>query len=267
MTESWAGRDELRAEMRGLLASAEAFARHAGQITLKYFGKGVSVDWKGDGTPVTVADREAGASADEPTSPHAIPDHGILGEEFGETGAGARIRWIIDPIDGTKSFVHGVPLYGVLVGIEIDGVPSVGVAHFPALDETAVAGPRVWDAAGTASPPTSRTVTRLEEAIVLTTDDAALTSSRWGTGYEAVRQHAAFARTWGDAYGHILVATGRAEIMVDPELFPWDAAPLLPILEEAGGRFTALSGDADIFGGSGLSTNGALHDQVLRLLG
>ncbi|MDX1566796.1 MAG: inositol monophosphatase family protein, partial [Longimicrobiales bacterium] len=185
----------------------------------------------------------------------------------------------------TKSFVHGVPLYGVLVGIEIHGEAEVGVAHFPALGETVSAALGLgcrWKrrAAGeetgnsgsqergreSSAESHASTVDRLAEAVVLTTDEKAIRRSPLGDGWARLTDRVAYSRTWGDCYGHCLVATGRAEVMVDPELNPWDAAPLLPIVTESGGRFTDLTGNPTIHGGSGVSTNGRLHDEVLGIL-
>jgi histidinol-phosphatase len=257
--------DAVGDRIAGLLESAEAFARHAGQVTLRYFRQGVAAESKDDGTPVTIADREA-----EMTLRNDIrsryPDHGILGEEYEETNPGAATRWILDPIDGTLSFVRGVPLYGVLVGIEIAGEPACGVAHFPAIDETVVAGSGLgcyWN--GRPTHVSARST--LAESLLLTTSASAMSSGPRSVGWSALRRDAGMARTWGDAYGHALVATGRAEIMVDPELAPWDAGPLPTILREAGGRFTSLDGVESIYGQSGVSTNGTLHSLVLERLG
>lgn len=252
---------ELRRE---LLRLAVSVAEEAGRLTLDHFGETLTPDLKGDGTPVTVADRGAEALMRERIG-EAYPSHGILGEEFDEANPGADIRWILDPIDGTKSFVHGVPLYGVLVGVEIEGDATVGVAHFPALDETVAAALEVgcrWRG-GRAR---VSEVVDLSGAVALTTDDAATLESPVGSGWRTLTRRVLFSRTWGDCYGHCLVATGRAEAMVDPELNPWDAAPLLPIVTEAGGRFTDLSGAPTIHGGSGVSTNGRIHDEVLEIL-
>ena len=251
-------------EIRGLLAEAEKLAAAAGEVTLRYFGGTVTAEAKGDGTPVTRADRET-----EELLRHQIatrhPEHGILGEEYPETNEGARVRWILDPIDGTRSFMRGVPLYGVLIGIEVDGLPRVGVAHFPALGETVSAGEGLgcrWNG----SPCRASSIGRLQEALVLTTDEERVRGEATGEGWRTLSERAAFSRTWGDCYGHILVATGRAEVMVDPVLSPWDSAPLLTIVTEAGGRFTSLTGEATIHGGSGISTNGLLHESVLDTL-
>lgn len=247
-----------------LLAAAEELAREAGAVTLRWFGGRVEHDAKADGTPVTMADREAERLLRTRIA-ERFPDHGVLGEEYPETHAGAAIRWILDPIDGTKSFMRGVPLYGVLIGIEVDGEPVVGVAHFPALEETVAAGVGLgcrWNG----EPCAVSGVEALEDALVLTTDGEEIGGSPHGAGWRRLQEGASLSRTWGDCYGHVLVATGRAEAMVDPVLSPWDSAPLLTILTEAGGRFTDLEGRATIHGGSGLSTNGRLHDRVLETL-
>ena len=246
------------------MTEAEAFAREAGEVTLRWFGADIEADSKDDGTPVTIADREAETLLRERISDR-FPGHGILGEEFGETDAGSDVRWILDPIDGTKSFIHGVPLYGVLIGVELEGEPVVGVAHFPATRETVVAAVG-FGARYNGNPCAVSTNADLERALLLTTDEGAAVSSRLGEGWAALRGDVAFSRTWGDAYGHMLVATGRADIMVDPELSPWDAAPLLTIMTEAGGRFTSVEGESTIHGGSGVSSNGLLHDEALERL-
>lgn len=250
--------------LREFLELSQEWAEAAGAITLELFGGVVPSEAKGDGTPVTEGDRAAEVHLRRCIG-NRYPDHGILGEEFGETNSGATVRWIIDPIDGTSSFVRGVPLYGVLIGVEIRGEPVVGVAHFPGLGETVAAavgeGCYRNGARARVSP-----VSDLSAGAVLTTDPAALLDGPMAAGWERLVRISALARTWGDCYGHVLVATGRAEVMVDPILSPWDAAPFVPILSEAGGRFTDRMGVAGSHGGSGISTNGILHEQVLGIL-
>lgn len=258
--------------LEDLRQAAERFARDAGEVTLAYFGSGVAAAAKGDGTPVTVADREAEALLRRRIR-EAFPGHGILGEEEAEEPGEVPVRWIVDPIDGTRSFIQGVPLYTVLVGVEVEGEAVVGVIHCPPLDEIVSAarglGCRWWR--GGARPlDREAAVSEVEDpsgAVVLLTDPEAVLAGPVGAGWRKLAGQARFVRGWGDAYGHLLVATGRAEVMVDPELSPWDAAPLLPVLREAGGRFTDLRGRSTIHGGSGVSTNGRLHDRVLKLLG
>lgn len=251
--------------LRELLEVGQELALEAGAVTLEHFGGVLAADTKGDGTPVTVADRAAETLLRERIRDR-YPDHGILGEEFGETNPGARVRWILDPIDGTRSFMRGVPLYGVLIGIQVEGRASVGVAHFPGLRETVAAADGegcFWNG----NPTRVSAVDQISRAAALTTDPAELLEGPMAAGWRKIVREVSLARSWGDCYGHILVATGRAEIMVDPILSPWDAAPFVPILREAGGLFTDKDGAARVDGGSGISTNGLLHQEVLELLG
>jgi histidinol phosphatase-like enzyme (inositol monophosphatase family) len=258
------------ASLPSLLESAVAFALEAGEITLRHFGSVLAAESKSDGTPVTRADREAEAHLRSRIRA-TYPDHPVLGEEFGAEEGSAPVRWILDPIDGTRAFMRGVPLYGVLIGIEVRGVPAVGVSHFPALGETVAAaqglGCRWWQGTGRGPlPAVVSSVDSLAKCLALTTDFDRVERSDVGPGWKKLATTVALTRGWGDAYGHILVATGRADVMVDPLLSSWDAAPLLPIVREAGGRFTDLAGDETIHGGSGVSTNGRLHAEVLRVL-
>jgi histidinol phosphatase-like enzyme (inositol monophosphatase family) len=251
-------------QLEDLLEAARKLASDAGRITLEYFGGMVTADEKGDGTPVTAADRAAESFLRDRIT-RLFPEHGILGEEFGETNPNAPVRWILDPIDGTASFMRGVPLFGVLIGIEIDGDPSVGVVHIPALGETISAATGQgcsWNGA----PARVSQVADLAKAVVLTTDPTVVLEGSPARAWEALARTAALARMWGDCYGHVLVATGRAEVMYDPILSPWDAAPLVPILLEAGGMFTNQEGVPGAHGGSGVSTNGLLHNEVLSLI-
>lgn len=247
-----------------LLAFAEEIAARAGEITLGYYGSRVEHLEKGDGSPVTLADRAA-EEALRRMIQERYPGHGILGEELGEEEGRLPVRWILDPIDGTRSFMRGVPLYAVLIGVEVEGDPVVGVAHFPALAET-VSAARGAGCRWNGEPCTVSSQAELGMALVLTTDPEMTRASPVGTGWDRLGAKAAYTRSWGDAYGHALVATGRAEIMVDPVLSPWDSAPLLTLLSEAGGSFTDLQGRATIHGGSGLSTNGHLHQAALEFL-
>jgi histidinol-phosphatase len=255
--------DALRPDwLASVLEDAERWAREAGDLTLGYFGGRVPFDAKTDGSPVTEADRGAEALLRERILAR-FPDHGVLGEEFGTHIGTAPCRWILDPIDGTRSFMRGVPLYGVLIGLEVENAPVLGLAYFPALGEMVSAakglgcywrGVRCQVSAADS----------LAEATLLTTDPVSTAASPLCAGFDGLADSVDVVRSWGDAYGHALVATGRAEIMVDPILSPWDAAPLYTLLTEAGGQFTDLEGRPDIHGGSGLSTNGRLHARALE---
>ncbi len=247
-----------------LLDLALSAAREAGEVTLRYFQKNPTVETKADLSPVTIADRESERVLRQRIE-QRFPDHGILGEEFGAVRETATYRWMLDPIDGTLSFIHGVPLYGVMVGLEHAGEPSLGVVHFPALGETVWArrGGGAWWNGRRA---TVSNVARLADATLLTTDLGGFAPAGLDTAYQRLRAAVKLERTWGDCYGHMLVATGRAEIMLDPILQEWDACALLPILEEAGGRFTDWRGSRTIRGGNAVSTNALLHDAVMRLV-
>lgn len=250
--------------LKDLLEFAVEVAWRAGRVTLAHYQTGVAVDAKADASPVTVADRESERLARELIEAR-FPADGILGEEFGETRPGARRRWILDPIDGTKSFVAGVPFYGVLVALEDAGEAVLGVTHFPALGETVYAarGEGCWWDGRRAR---VSDVDRIDRAVLLTTDVEDVEAHGVREGWDRLRSRVWFTRTWGDCYGHALVATGRAEIMLDPILSPWDAAALLPILEEAGGVFTSVAGERTHRGGSAVSTNRALAEEARRLL-
>jgi histidinol-phosphatase len=247
-----------------LLELALSAAKAAGEVALHYFQRTVAVEWKSDQTPVSTADRE-GEKLLRARIEARFPDHGILGEEFGPVRAHAATRWLLDPIDGTQSFIRGVPLWGVMVGVEREGVPVLGVVHFPALNETVWArtgGGTWWNGKRARVSP----VARLAEATLCTTDIRLFEAAGLRAAFDRLRARVKFERTWGDCYGHALVATGRADIMLDPILSEWDACALLPILEEAGGRFTDWRGVRSIRSGNAIATNGLLFDAVINMV-
>lgn len=251
--------------IEGLMQAAAEVARKSGDVALGFFRDGIAVDTKSDGTPVTVADRTAEQTAREWLEAR-FPEDGILGEEFGETRAGAERRWILDPIDGTKTFIRGVPLWGTLVALAMGERILVGAAYFPAVGELLVAAPGegcFWNGSHTQ---VSRQ-TDLSRAVVLCTDERFLTYPERGEAWRRLAREAAVSRTWGDCYGYLMVATGRADVMVDELLSPWDAAALQPIIEEAGGVFSDWTGRRTSFGGSGIATNGLLAQAVRERLG
>jgi histidinol phosphatase-like enzyme (inositol monophosphatase family) len=245
-------------------------AREAGQLTLQYFQRSeLKVDLKHDATPVTIADRQAEKLLRDRIGA-TFPDDAILGEEFGEQSGTSGFRWVLDPIDGTKSFIHGVPLYAVLIGVEHAGQSQIGVIHLPALSETvyAASGQGAWRVLGDQPKEPARVSKKksLADGLFLTSGLAGFYRRGAGTFLERLTKTAKLTRTWGDAFGYLLVATGRAELMVDPEMNLWDAAAVLPIIQEAGGKFTDWRGNQTIAGGEGIATNGLVHDEVLRLL-
>ncbi|HVT40050.1 MAG TPA: histidinol-phosphatase [Gemmatimonadaceae bacterium] len=246
------------------IAPAAELARLIGDVALRHYRSNLTITTKADGSPVTIADR-AGEAAARAWVRRYFPEDGLLGEEFGEERPAARRRWIIDPIDGTRSFVHGTPLWGSLVALCEGDRVLAGAAWFPAIGELLAAAPGAgcwWNGARC----TVSSVDRLERATVLTTDPRFRERRQHRAGWERVADAAAVSRTWGDCFGYLLVATGRAEAMFDPVMSPWDAAALQPIIEEAGGIFTDWAGRATAFGGSAVATNKALASTARALL-
>ena len=228
--------------IRSFLDFAIDAAWHAGQLTLSYFQTGVSVDWKADASPVTAADRCSEELLRRMIG-HKFPDHAIVGEEYGAANNDSNHRWIIDPIDGTQSFIRGVPLYGVLIGLEIAGETVVGVVHFPALGEM-VAAARGEGCRWNGRPVRVSKVSEIRDSLVLYTEVSGFAQYGKAEAWDRIQHASRIQRGWGDCYGHCMVATGRAEVMLDPAMNVWDCAPLLPILEEAGGTFTDWTGKA-----------------------
>jgi myo-inositol-1(or 4)-monophosphatase len=252
--------------LRDHLDFATTLAYEAGRMTLGYFRNGVRTETKEDESPVTVADREAERMIRTRIA-ERYPSHAILGEEYGpEAGAGTEShRWIVDPIDGTLLFVRGVPLYAVLIALEIEGVCEVGAAYFPALDEMVHAATGEGCYCNGRRARVSRAQS-LSEGIVAFTDAKGFEAYGRDPEWDRLRRAARYARGWSDAYGHTLVATGRAEVMLDPAMNPWDCAPFAPILREAGGYLGDWSGWETIYGGEALSTSRVLLPEVLDLV-
>ncbi|MEZ6052856.1 MAG: histidinol-phosphatase [Planctomycetaceae bacterium] len=245
-------------------------AREADELILRFYQHPeLAVELKSDASPVTVADREAERLMRERIS-ETFPDDAILGEEFGEKSGTSGWRWILDPVDGTKSFVHGVPLFGTLIGVEKDGRAEVGVCCMPALNEIAYAGTGLgcwWQQRGE-EPVKSQvsTTDKLSDALVCYTSYRYFSASGEAAVIEALRDNCRITRGWGDCYGHLLVATGRADVIVEPALHPWDAAALIPLVREAGGHFLDWNGQESFETGNGMSVNNALRDEVLSLV-
>ena len=251
-------------ELKGLLEFAVKLAQGAGDITLHYFRKKPETTTKADGSYVTVADREAEKYLRRQIA-ERFPGDGFLGEEEGESRGQSGRRWVVDPIDGTFAFVHGVPFYGVLIALEIEREMCVGVVNIPALGEIVSAAKGVGCFLNGEMARVS-TTSELKDALLLATDFSACARYGFGPAVELLQARAKTNRTWGDCYGYVLVATGRADVMLDPVMNLWDCAPLLPIMEEAGGTFTDWRGVATVAGGNSIATNGLLFEEVMSIV-
>ncbi len=247
-----------------LMPAVAELARLVGKTALGYYGRGVDVEIKGDGSPVTVADRAAESVARDWIASR-FPLDGIIGEELGVTKPDARRRWIIDPIDGTRTFIRNVPLWGTLVAVAEGERIVAGAACFPAVNEivVAAAGCGCWH---NDSRCYTSSVADLSNAAVMVTDDRFRGDERRSAAWRELASRCSVARTWGDCYGYLLVATGRAEAMVDDVVSPWDAAALMPIVTEAGGSFTDWTGEATAFGRDVIATNEPLALPVREIL-
>jgi histidinol phosphatase-like enzyme (inositol monophosphatase family) len=257
-------------EMTSRLVLALQIAREAGKITLEYFRReDLEVERKGDDSPVTAADRRVEEHLRSRIG-EAFAHDAVVGEELTDRPGNSPFGWVVDPIDGTKSFIHGVPLYGTLIGIEHEGEPVAGVIYIPALDECVYAsrGNGAWYVQGQKSKRPARVSRQapLSQCLFLTSEVDSFDEIDRRDVYDRLQSTARLSRTWGDCYGYLMVATGRAELMVDPVVAVWDLAPMLPILEEAGGTFTDWQGRRTIHSGQALATNGLLLDEVLAIV-
>ncbi len=251
-------------DLRAYLDFTTSLAYRAGRLTLAYFHTDPHFEFKGDHTPVTRADRAAEEMI-RGAIEEAYPTHAIVGEEYGEAaGKKSVFRWLIDPIDGTKSFLRGVPLYAVLIGLEIEGVVRVGAAYFPALDEMLCAadGLGAWWNSRRAR---VSAVDSLEHACICYTTYRNF-EKRDPALWHRLSQAAYMLRGWSDAYGYLLVATGRAEACLDPFMNVWDCGPFPVIFREAGGYFGSWRGEEGHTHGEALACNAALRSKMLELM-
>lgn len=247
--------------------------KRASAVIMGYYNKDLKIDWKSDNSPVTIADKKSEDTVREFLA-RETPEFGFIGEESGRCQPQAEFQWILDPIDGTKSFIHGVPLFGSLLGLLRGGVPVAGVISLPALSSVlwAEAGQGAWlDGVRVRV----SQVAELSQSLVLSGTINTMEDKGYGEGFARVRKGARLYRGWGDCYGYYLVASGRAEVMVDPVVSIWDIAPLPVIFSEAGGRFSLFDGSTNILlpdgeiartEFTGMASNGNLHNEVLGLL-
>lgn len=257
------GIDTANIDLNEYLSFARELSVEASRHTLKYFRKSVEIMRKQDNSPVTIADRETEELMVSMIR-ERFPNHGIIGEEHGSVESNSPFQWVLDPIDGTKSFIRGIPLYTVLIALLYEGEPCVGVISNPPLEET------VYAATGKGcflndSPCSVSTTENLSDAWVQVTDPAKLCQMYPDFGNRLFHR-SGHCRTWADGYGYLLVATGRSDVMIDPIVALWDVAPLKVVIEEAGGSFSDFSGDKKALGENVIASNGRLHQELLTIV-
>ena len=249
--------------MQEFVDFSKQLASASGAVIKRYFRSGIAVENKADASPVTIADKQAEEVMREMIM-KAYPEHGIIGEEFGVHNKDAAYQWVLDPIDGTKSFISGTFLFGTLIGLMKDGQPIVGAIHHPVtahlLIGTGVEA-RLNDEIVRVRP-----TRELREAVMLYTDFIDVGKYQNGIAFQQLLGKTKFNRTWGDCHGYFLLATGYADIMLDPIMHLWDTVALIPIVEGAGGKITAWNGGPPLSGKGIIASNGRLHSQVLRAL-
>lgn len=243
---------------------AHTLARRSAEVIRPLFGRSdLRVDEKEDTSPVTAADRDAEAAMRELIRAR-YPEHGILGEEHGRENEGAELVWVLDPIDGTISFVSGCPLFGTLIGLVRRGEPVLGVIHQPVLGQLCVGTPEGTTLDG--RPVRVRDRGGIAGATLLATDLAGIERHHDYAAFEALRRRAGLFRTWGDCYGYLLLASGRADAMLDPIMHVWDLLPLIPVVRGAGGRITGWDGGDPRTATSCVAAGPVLHEVLLEAL-
>jgi len=241
------------------------WTRESGKLILEHFcDPDLKVDQKKDASPVTQADRQAEQLIRNQISKN-FPKHGIVGEEFGSVREGAEWTWLIDPIDGTKSFVAGVPLFGTVLCLQFQGKPVLGAIHLPALGDHLLVGD------GNMALLDGKKVTVRESGpcgdwVVLTSDERDIPTYRNGAGWKSLLKKVAYCRSWGDCYGYYLVATGKADVMVDPIVNSWDFHGVIPIIQGAGGKITNWIGEDAAGSNSAIAAGSEIHNKVVSFL-
>ncbi|MEY3957543.1 MAG: hypothetical protein RJA37_146 [Verrucomicrobiota bacterium] len=249
--------------LRELRAFAGRLADVAGEVIRAAHARNeTEVETKPDGTPVTVADKEAERRMRELIA-REHPSHGVLGEEFGEDRPGAEFCWVLDPIDGTRSFLSRVPLYVTLVGLRHAGKPVLGLIDQPVLRERVIGDNRTCEFNGR---PVRVAEASLAAAVVVSTDLDNVRRLHKDVRWSRLADSVSHVRTWGDGYGHLMVATGRAHVMADPVMNPWDLVPVLPVLRGAGAVVTAWDGGDPLAAGNAIAAAPRLHAEVMAAL-
>ncbi|RJP73326.1 MAG: histidinol-phosphatase [Ignavibacteriales bacterium] len=250
-------------ELKELKLFAEELAMLSGKLIKQYWRTDVKIENKADESPVTIADKKAEELMRELIMKR-YPEHGILGEEFGEHNSESEYKWILDPIDGTKSFICGTVTFGTLIALVKNNEPILGVIHQPILNEFLIGDNDSALLNGKAV--NVRKCDDLSQAILLGTDYLHIEKYQSKAGFDNLMRKVKYYRMWGDCYGYYLVATGFADIMIDPIMNPWDSLAVIPVIRGAGGKVTDYKGGDAVTGTSMVATAGKIHDDVIEIL-
>jgi len=242
---------------------SKVLAEASSEIIKKYFRTELNVESKPDNSPVTIADKKAEEVMRELISKH-FPEHGLFGEEFGETNKGAEYTWILDPIDGTKSFICGAYSFGTLIGLVKREKPILGVYNHPILNDFLIGDNSETMINGTNT--LIRNCENLSKTVLLTTDHLNIEKYQNISKFNNLLKKVKLYRNWGDCYGYYLLATGYADIMIDPIMSAWDLLPLIPIINGAGGVITDYQGNDAIKGKSAVASSIQIHKEVISSL-
>lgn len=263
MTSSRISCEERRLTLDKVLEAAIQAARVAGEVALKYYRGGFEVTIKPDQSPVTQADREAEEVIIQ-TLRSAFPDYGFLGEELGAQG-NQEVRWLIDPIDGTRNFVRRIPIWAVLIALEERGEVTAGVVLNPVTGDLYTARKGAGAFANGERIRVSE-VSALEQALLVHASLNLIRQEGYWEGFVRLVDATAAQRGFGDYLDYVFLAEGKAEIAMEANLKPWDLGPMKILIEEAGGRLTDFAGQSTIYSGTALATNGRLHREALARL-
>ncbi len=255
-------RNCLMLSVKDLLPFIKFLAGESGAIIKNYYRVPVNIETKPDNSPVTIADKKTEEFLRESIIKE-FPDHGILGEEFGEVNPDAEYKWVLDPVDGTKSFISGTPLFGTLIALLQHGQPVLGAINLPVLNELMIGDGKVTTLND--KPVKVRECGTLADAVLLITDLKSFSQSP-GKGLRELASKVKMMRGWGDCYGYYLVASGYADIMIDPIMSVWDTMALIPVIKGAGGVITDMKGEDAAAGTSIIASSSKIHPGVVSIL-
>ncbi|MGE5797429.1 MAG: histidinol-phosphatase [Ignavibacteria bacterium] len=247
----------------GFKVFAKKLSFESGQIIKSYFRTKLRIELKSDLSPVTLADKKSEEAMRELIMKE-FPEHGILGEEFGIYNPDAEYKWILDPIDGTKSFISGTPLFGTLIALLKNGEPIIGAINLPVLNEFLIGDNSTAELND--KKVSVRNCGSISSALLLTTDILDIEKHQDINKFNALVKKVKLFRIWGDCYGYYLVATGFADIMIDPVLSPWDSMALIPVIRGAGGNITDYQGNDPLKGKSIIASSPSIHEEILKIL-